>query len=81
MKHIIVFLYWFTTWVFKYVINFFELIFHLDFNHFSDYGTYFLSVSDIRDIKRDIEKNEFLKTLSPEYLNFVEKMIYLCVDS
>lgn len=74
MKWIIVFIYWLITWVLKYIINFFELIWHLDTKHFSYYGTHFLTIKDIKETEIEIS---IFKT--NDGFNFIERVVYWCV--
>ena len=74
MKYIIIFLYWLITWLIKILINFVELIWHLDTKHFSYYNTYFLSISQIKQYKP-----EYTVTNSKQVLNFIERLVYSCV--
>lgn len=68
MKWIFVFMYWLTTWVLKYFINFFELIWHIDFKHFSYYGTRFLTIETM--------KND---SIYVDGFNYIEKFICWCL--
>jgi len=74
MKWIFVFCYWLITWVLKYLINLIELIWHLDTKHFSYYGTYFLTIKNIKETEI-----EFSITKTCDEFNIIERFIYKCV--
>ena len=47
MKYIIFFIYWLITWIFKYLINLVELIWHLNIKKLSCYDDRFSTISSI----------------------------------
>lgn len=67
MKWIVVFIYWLTTWTLKYVLNFLELIWHLNTKRLTYYGTHFISVKYMKEA--EIEDG----------FNFIERVVYRCV--
>jgi hypothetical protein len=74
MKWLFVFMYWLITWILKYVINIFELIWYIDIKHFSYYGTYFLSIESIKEHVPD-----YSITPINDGFNFIERFVYRCV--
>lgn len=74
MKFLVIYAYVLITWVLKYTINTFELLWYLDFKHFSYYGTHFLSLTDIKDHETD---NSLLNKC--DGFNVLERLVYYCV--
>ena len=86
MKWIIIFLYWLITWILKYVFNILELIWFVDFKHFSHYGTHFLTLKNIKETEIEISVAYpqgvlcGTKYIKNDGLNIFERVVYWCVN-
>jgi len=78
MKWIFIFLYIIITWFILGIINIFKFIFYLDNKHFDYYGTYFLTIKDIKDWNNEL-LTPTIYYKSCNGLNIIEKLIYKCL--
>jgi len=67
-----------------FVFNIFIFIWHIDFKHFGYYGTYFLSIKDMKKPEFSVYKHSGgMATSYPEiiyYYNFIERVVSRCVN-